>query len=67
MFYYQERASIITPILVIGGIISFALGYFSAEALYKKEGPDCRDHCIDQFIFYDNYCYCKIEPLIKIK
>ena len=67
MFYYEDRVSLITPAFIIGGIIAFALGYFSANALYKKEGADCKDYCRDQFIFYDDYCYCKVEPLIKVK
>jgi len=67
MFYYEDRVSIIPPIFIIGGIIAFALGFFSAEALYKKEGESCKDHCRDQFIFYDDYCYCKVDPLIKIR
>jgi hypothetical protein len=67
MFYYEDRVSIVQPLLIIAGIVCFGIGFLAANALYKKEGEDCKNYCRDQFIFYDDYCYCKVEPLIKVK
>ena len=54
----QSTPSVLPPLFLIAGLISFALGFWASESLYQKNTDYCREVCPAESIRWENTCWC---------
>jgi len=54
----QSTPSILPPLFLIAGLISFAIGFWASESLYKKNTAYCQTLCPAESIQLKDACWC---------